>query len=236
MANKKNNDAHPEEPRDPDVPRRADEPRIRDKRRVDPETGDVRDAAGGEGAGRDSAGREDASASAPAAGKSGRGKPGATGGEDALSPDDQSLLDQAATDLVAEMRSDMKRAQAELVNFRNRVERDRAANREAVIAEVIRSFLPALDDLALAEAHGDLVEGAPMTIVAQKLRASFEKYGLREVGEKGEPFDPAFHEAVVQLPNPEVTVNTIADVISAGYVLGDRLVRPAKVAVFVPAE
>ena len=236
MANKKNNDAHPEEPRDPDESRRADEPRIRDKRRVDPETGDVRDAAGREGAGREGAARGDASTSAPAAGKSGRGKAGATGGEDALSPDDQALLDQAATDLVAEMRSDMKRAQAELVNFRTRVERDRAANREAVIAEVIRSFLPALDDLALAEAHGDLVEGAPLTIVAHKLRASFEKYGLREVGEKGELFDPAFHEAVVQLPNPEVTVNTIAEVISAGYVLGDRLVRPAKVAVFVPAE
>ena len=156
--------------------------------------------------------------------------------EAALSDSDQVLLDQAATDLVAEMRSDMLRAQAELHNFRTRVERDRTANREAVIAEVIRSLLPALDDLALAEAHGDLGEGAPMTIVAQKLRAAFEKYGLTSVGVKGEPFDPAFHEAVVQLPNPEVTVNTIADVIAAGYVLGDRLVRPAKVAVFVPTD
>ncbi len=146
------------------------------------------------------------------------------------------LLDQAATDLVAEMRSDMLRAQAELVNFRTRVERDRAANRDAVIAEVIRSLLPALDDLALAETHGDLKEGAPLTLVAQKLRGAFERYGLRQVGVKGEPFDPAFHEAVVQLPNPEVTVNTIGDVIAAGYVLGDKLVRPAKVAVFVPAE
>jgi len=156
--------------------------------------------------------------------------------EEDLSDADQALLDQAATDLVAEMRTDMLRAQAELVNFRQRVERDRQANREAVISEVIRSLLPALDDLARAEAHGDLIEGAPMTIVAQKLRGAFEKYGLREVGEKGEPFDPAFHEAVVQLPNPDVTVNTIADVIEPGYVLGDRLVRPAKVAVFVPAE
>ena len=153
-----------------------------------------------------------------------------------LSDADQALLDQAATDLVAEMRSDMLRAQAELVNFRQRVERDRQANREAVISEVIRSLLPALDDLARAEAHGDLVDGAPMTIVAQKLRGAFEKYGLTQVGEKGQPFDPAFHEAVVQLPNPEVTVNTIADVIEPGYILGDRLVRPAKVAVFGPAE
>ena len=194
----------------------ADEPTIRDKRRVDPETGDVRETEGAA-----------AEAGAPE---------GDADVEQDLSDADQALLDQAATDLVAEMRSDMLRAQAELVNFRNRVERDRAANREAVIAEVIRSLLPVLDDLTRAEAHGDLTEGAPMTIVAQKLRGSFEKYGLALIGEKGEPFDPAFHEAVVQLPNPDVTVNTIADVIEPGYILGERLVRPAKVAVFVPAE
>ena len=193
----------------------ADEPIIRDKRRIDPETGDVREPS--EGAGDESAPEEE-----PV--------------EHDLSDADQALLDQAATDLVAEMRTDMLRAQAELVNFRQRVERDRQLNRDAVISEVIRSLLPALDDLARAEAHGDLVDGAPMAIVAQKLRGAFEKYGLKQVGAKGEPFDPAFHEAVVQLPSPDVTVNTIADVIEPGYVLGDRLVRPAKVAVFVPAE
>lgn len=196
-----------------------EEPVIRDKRRIDPETGDVREPEAVAG--------EDSPATDPA------DSPDTA--ED-LSDADQALLDQAAQDLVAEMRSDMLRAQAELVNFRTRVERDRAANREAVIAEVIRSLLPALDDLARAEAHGDLVEGAPLTLVAQKLRGAFEKFGLRQVGEKGEAFDPAFHEAVVQLPSPDVTVNTIADVIEPGYVLGDRLVRPAKVAVSVPAE
>ena len=193
-----------------------DEPVIRDKRRVDPETGDVREPS--------TEGAADAAA------------PEAEDAAEELSEDDKALLDQAATDLVAEMRSDMLRAQAELVNFRQRVERDRVANREAVISEVIRSLLPALDDLARAEAHGDLVDGAPMTIVAQKLRSAFEKYGLKSVGVKGEPFDPAFHEAVVQFPTPDVTVNTIADVIEPGYILGDRLVRAAKVAVSVPAE
>jgi molecular chaperone GrpE len=206
MADTKNNDENPEEPV------------IRDKRRIDPETGDVREPAG--------------------SGAEGDAAPEAEGVDvdEDLSEADQALLDQAGQDLIAEMRSDMLRAQAELVNFRSRVERDRAANRDAVISEVIRSLLPALDDLARAEAHGDLVDGAPLTIVAQKLRGAFEKYGLKQVGEKGEPFDPAFHEAVVQLPSPDVTVNTIADVIEPGYVLGDRLVRPAKVAVFVPAE
>ena len=195
-----------------------EEPIIRDKRRVDPETADVREPDAAEAPASAAEGQSDQDAAAE------------------LSDADQALLDQASIDLVAEMRSDMLRAQAELVNFRSRVERDRAANRDAVIAEVIRSLLPALDDLTRAEAHGDLVEGAPMTIVGQKIRGAFEKYGLRQIGEKGEPFDPAFHEAVVQLPSPDVTVNTIADVIEPGYILGERLVRAAKVAVSVPAE
>jgi molecular chaperone GrpE len=205
-----------------------DEPVIRDKRRIDPETGDVREP--------DAAGDDTPPAGQPADDSPSPDPEDSPDAAEELSDADQELLDQASHDLVAEMRSDMLRAQAELVNFRTRVERDRVANREAVIAEVIRSLLPALDDLARAEAHGDLVEGAPLTIVAQKLRGAFEKFGLRQIGETGEAFDPAFHEAVVQLPSPDVTVNTIADVIEPGYVLGDRLVRPAKVAVSVPAE
>ena len=121
------------------------------------------------------------------------------------------------------------------MNFRNRVERDRAANRESVIAEVIRSLLPALDDLTRAEKHGDL-EGSPLEIVATKIHTSLERYGLRSVGEVGEPFDPHFHEAVVQLPSADVTVQTVADVIDPGYALGERLIRAAKVAVSVPED
>lgn len=150
-----------------------------------------------------------------------------------LSDEDAALLDSAASDLVAEMRSDMLRAQAELVNFRTRVERDRAANRDAVIAEVIRSMLPALDDLSRAEKHGDL-EGSPLEIVAIKLRGSLERFGLRSIGEVGEPFNPHFHEAVVQLPSAAVKVQTVADVIDPGYAIGERLIRAAKVAVSVP--
>jgi molecular chaperone GrpE len=150
-----------------------------------------------------------------------------------LSAEDAALLDQATTDLVAEMRSDMLRAQADLVNFRTRVERDRAANREAAIAEVIRALLPALDDLNRANQHGDL-EGSPLEIVATKIRGTFERYGLKVVGEAGEAFDPHIHEAVVQLPSADVTVNTVADVLEPGYLLGERLIRAAKVAVSVP--
>jgi molecular chaperone GrpE len=150
-----------------------------------------------------------------------------------LTDEELSFLEAGERDLLADMRNDLARAQAELVNFRMRVERDRAANRDAVIAEVIRSVLPAIDDLDRAEAHGDLA-GSPLELVAQKLHAAFAKYGLKSVGEKGEVFDPHLHEALVQLPTPDITVNTVADVIEPGYALGDKLLRAAKVAVAVP--
>lgn len=150
-----------------------------------------------------------------------------------LDADIDHILSEAGQAEIAEYRDRAARAEAELANFRTRVERDRAANREAVIAEVIRTLLPALDDLDRASAHGDL-EGSPLELVAQKLRAGFERYGLRTVGVVGEAFDPNFHEAIVQLPKPDVEANEVGDVIEVGYALGDRLIRAAKVAVFTP--
>lgn len=150
-----------------------------------------------------------------------------------LDADIDRILSEAGQKEIAEYRDRAARAEAELANFRTRVERDRQANREAVIAEVIRTLLPAIDDLDRAEAHGDLA-GSPLELVAQKLRTGFERYGLAKVGEVGEPFDPTRHEALVQLPKPDVTSNVVGDVVEVGYVLGDRLIRAAKVAVFTP--
>lgn len=152
-----------------------------------------------------------------------------------LSGDSEDDTSESVTDPAVEILADLKRVQAEFANYRKRVERDREANREANIAEVVKSLLPVFDDLALAEAHGDLAEG-PMVVIVAKLRGSLEKFGLTVVGEKGDVFDPHQHEALVQLPTAGVTVNTIADVIAPGYKLGERLLRPAKVAVAVPAE
>jgi molecular chaperone GrpE len=130
---------------------------------------------------------------------------------------------------------DLQRLQAEFVNYKNRVERDRDLARTNAIAEVLRSLLPALDDLARAEAHGDL-EGSPFAAVATKLRAAGEKFGLSSFGAKGDKFDPELHQALIQTPSADVTENTVADVVEPGYLLGERLVRAAKVAVFIPAE
>jgi len=100
----------------------------------------------------------------------------------------------------------------------------------------VKAFLPALDDIYRAEQHGDIQEGSPMAAVAQKLKSAGEKLGLQSFGEKGEKFDPELHDALIQTPSPEVQEPTIADVVEKGYKIADRMLRPAKVAVFVPAE
>lgn len=141
-----------------------------------------------------------------------------------------------AIDRELEIFQDLQRLQADFVNYRARVERDRDVARNTAIADVLRAFLPAMDDIVRAEAHGDVVEGSPFAAVANKLRNAGEKFGLKAFGAKGDVFDPELHDALVQTPNPEVTQATVADVIEPGYQIGDRQIRPAKVAVFVPAE
>ena len=134
----------------------------------------------------------------------------------------------------AELLADLQRLQAEFVNYKARVERDRDVARNSAIAEVLRAVLPALDDLSRAEAHGDL-EGSPFAAVVGKLRNAGDKFGLKTFGAKGDKFDPEIHNALVQTPSAEVTENVIADVVEPGFMLGDRLLRPAMVAVHIPA-
>ncbi len=135
----------------------------------------------------------------------------------------------------AELLSDLQRLQAEFVNYKNRVERDRDVARNNAIAEVIRAFLPALDDLSRAEKHGDLVD-SPFLAVVTKLRNAGDKFGLKSFGAKGDKFDPEIHNALVQTPSADVTETVIADVVEPGFMLGERLLRPAMVAVFIPTE
>ncbi len=146
---------------------------------------------------------------------------------------DASLEEKDAIDRELEIFQDMQRLQADFVNYKARVERDRGLERQLAVAETLRAFLPALDDLDRAQAHGDLQDGTPMAAIAQKLRAAGEKLGLVAFGEKGDKFDPELHEALVKNVSSEVTEPTVADVIEQGYKLGERLIRPAKVAVFV---
>ncbi|WP_430591948.1 nucleotide exchange factor GrpE [Humidisolicoccus flavus] len=224
-----------------------EQPVVRDRRRIDPETGEARESAESADSGLTGNGAEDATEGAAEQHPEGAGEETSNGADetdeqvgDAETGFDESLSETDRALLEAEARvnastEELQRLQAEYVNYRRRIERERASDREATIAKTIQTLLPALDDLDLARKHGDLEEG-PLALVAQKLVAGMESLGLSRVGEVGDRFDPSEHEAIAQLPNPEVQEMTIADVVLGGYRLGDRLVRAAKVAVFVPAD
>jgi molecular chaperone GrpE len=127
---------------------------------------------------------------------------------------------------------DLQRVTAEYANYRKRVDRDRALVGEQATGGVLIALLPALDDLDRAREHGDLV--GPFGSVAEQLVAAMTKFGLTPFGAKGDPFDPTRHEAVAHLTSVEVTEPTCVDILRRGYLLGERLLRPALVAVADP--
>jgi molecular chaperone GrpE len=222
-----------------------DEPIIRDKRRIDPETGEVRrPESGPEGAGGESApkGATDASGTAEgvdtdtAASAAGDGGAGFESDEETLTVDDILNAAQAEVeDPSAEHLADLKRVTAEYANYRKRTEANREIERERAIGAAVSVLLPVLDDLDRAEKHGDLEGDTPFATIAAKLRASVEKLGLTPFGEVGEPFDPQRHEAIFQQHSDEVEVDTVGDVVETGYLLGGTLLRAAKVVVKTPA-
>jgi molecular chaperone GrpE len=192
---------------------------IRDKRRLDPETGAVRDtgAAGGSGAVPAPA---DAVGSPPVA--------EVLGGEVV----DGDVV--AQPDRAAELTADLQRVSAEYANYRKRVDRDRVAVVEMATAGLLAQLLPVLDDLDRAREHGDLT-GAFQS-VGERLAAVVEKAGLERYGQVGEPFDPAVHEALMQAePDPSASVAVCAMVLQPGYRLrGGRVLRAARVSVAEP--
>jgi molecular chaperone GrpE len=133
---------------------------------------------------------------------------------------------------LEERTRDLQRVSAEYANYRKRVDRDRGLAAEQTTGQVISALLPVLDDLDRAREHGDLV--GPFGSVAEQLVTALGKFGLTAFGEKGDPFDPTRHDAVAHLTSAEVTEPTCIDVMRRGYHLGDRLLRPALVAVADP--
>jgi molecular chaperone GrpE len=124
-------------------------------------------------------------------------------------------------------------AEPEDANYRKRVDRDRGAAAELTTGQVLTALLPVLDDVDRAREHGDLV--GPFATVAEALNAAVGKFGLAAFGEKGDPFDPTRHEAVAHQTSADVTEPTCIEVMRRGYTLGERLLRPALVAVADPA-
>lgn len=133
-----------------------------------------------------------------------------------------------------ERTKDLQRITAEYANYRRRVERDRRLVAEQATASVLNELLGVLDDLDRARTHGDLV--GPFGAVAEQLTSILAKLGLTPFGEKGDAFDPTRHEAVAHSVSAEVTEPTCVEVFRRGYQYGERLLRPALVAVADPAE
>jgi molecular chaperone GrpE len=171
---------------------------IRDKRRIDPDTGELREEAS-TGASSGVAGRPPA-------------------------PD---LAQQ-----LAERTADLQRVSAEYANYRRRVDRDRLASAEQATAGVLLALLPILDTIDRARQHGDLT-GA-FAAVAEQLEGTLDKIGLTTFGEPGDGFDPNRHEAVMHSTSPDVDQPTCVEVMRRGHAFGERLLRPAMVAVAEP--
>src|SRR5690625_1965391 len=194
-------------------------PVIRDKRRIDPETGELRTP---EGAAPDSPEPE----------------------VEVVEIDDEEpvIVDEAAEggellkarEQVAELTNDLKRTQAEYANYRKRVERDRVAVREAATAKVVGELLPILDDIGRAREHDELTGG--FKAVGESLETTAAKLGLEKYTEKGDEFDPNVHEALTLVPVPNISVQTVIEVFQPGYRIGEKVLRPARVVVGDPQE
>ncbi|WP_406303878.1 nucleotide exchange factor GrpE [Streptomyces sp. NBC_00879] len=131
-----------------------------------------------------------------------------------------------------ERTADLQRLQAEYQNYRRRVERDRITVKEIATASLLTELLPVLDDIGRARDHGELVGG--FKSVAESLETAAAKMGLQQFGKEGEPFDPTIHEALMHSYAPDVTETTCVAVLQPGYRIGERTIRPARVAVAEP--
>ncbi len=179
-------------------------PRVTDRRRVDPDSGEVRQPA------------EPAGASDPLL-------------EEAV---EAALIEAevgAAESKVAELTADLQRVHAEYANYRKRVERDRELIRQTAVGGVLAELLSVLDDIDRARQHGEL-EGA-FRSVGEALESTVSRLGLESFGAAGEPFDPTVHEALTHEASDEVSEPTVVSVYQPGYRYADRVLRPARVAV-----
>ncbi len=200
-------------------------PKITDKRRLDPETGAVRDVTPG---------THDLSDHQP--GVAGP-RSGDTGSDSSVQGEVVGDLDvHPDTTLAADLTRDLQRLQAEYVNYKKRVDRDRELHRDVAVSGVIEALLPVLDDIHLARQHGDLEVG-PFAAIADKLEGTLTKFGVERFGQSGDAFDPMVHEALMhtQAELAEGTeVTTVVQVMQPGYKMGERIIRAARVAVADP--
>ena len=147
-------------------------------------------------------------------------------GEDTLTP-----LGQAKKE-AAEYLEALQRERAEFINFRNRSQKEQERFRQHGISDVLTALLPALDDIDRIREHSEMDES--FKAVSAKIDKAFEKFGVEKFGEKGEDFDPTKHDAILHKPDPQAEKETVDTVVEAGYRIGDRVIRAARVVVASP--
>lgn len=136
---------------------------------------------------------------------------------------------------LAERTHDLQRLQAEFVNYKRRVERDREMIRENATYAALTPIIEVLDTVDRAREHGDLDPG--FQAVADQLERTVAGLGLTRFGAPGDPFDPTVHEALSHIgEDAEVEVTTCKVVAKAGYRIGERVVRAAQVLVVDPVS
>jgi molecular chaperone GrpE len=147
----------------------------------------------------------------------------------------QGELDRAREE-AADFKVRFLRARADLENYRRRAAQDVLRAREAGLDSAVLPILAVYDDLnrALQLGSDDPSALLPnLQAVKDGLRRNLEGLGIKEVGARGEPFNPDFHEALTTLPTEDqAAANTIAEVVQTGFVKEERLVRPARVVVY----
>jgi molecular chaperone GrpE len=184
-------------------------PTVRDRRRIDPETYEV---------------REPQATAAP---------PPTSAPEEAAhqkSNAEAEVIELKAA--LAERTSDLQRLQAEYVNYKRRVDRDRDLARKVTIEGVLKDFLSVLDDVRSAREHDELNGG--FKAVAEEIERVTSKYGLESFGKAGDPFNPHIHEALLHAHAEGIEGPTCVEILQPGYRIGDRILRPARVAVAEP--
>ena len=115
----------------------------------------------------------------------------------------------------------LQRERAEFINYRNRTQKEQERFRQHGIIDVLTALLPALDDIDRIREHSEMDK-------------AFEKFGVEKFGEKGEDFDPTKHDAILHKPDADAEKETVDTVVEAGYRIGDRVIRAARVVVASP--
>ncbi len=134
---------------------------------------------------------------------------------------------------AAENLDGWQRSVAEFQNYKKRLDRDRESDKAIMKGDLIKRFLPVLDDLqrALKDRPADSPWAAGIELIARKFEAVLKAEGVTRIEAEGQPFDPTYHEAISYEPADGVESGSVIGVVQNGYMLGDYVVRPAQVRV-----